>query len=123
MKFNLSPKPGASALPYDELISRLQTEFDTRFSVTDISETDVDAMVAEFIELNAPQQMIADAQTGVLLRISIYDFDFSDDSVVFDLTPATTSVVGHYPEGDTGTILDLLERCAKTLGYSLTIIA
>jgi len=121
MKFNLSPQPGAPALPCDELISRLQSEFDTRFSVTDISEPDVSGMVAELIELNAPRQMIADAQIGVILRIAIYDFDYSDDSVIFDLTPATTSVIGYYPDGDTGTILDLLERCAKSFGYSLTI--
>lgn len=90
-------------------------------SVTVISEPDVDGMVAELIELNAPQQMIDDARFGILLRISIHAFELSDDSVTFDITPATTSLIGHYPDGDTGTMLGLLERCSKAIGYSLTI--
>ena len=65
--------------------------------------------------------MIDDARSGIMLRIAIYDFDFSDDSVVFDITPATTSITGHYPDGDTGTILGILERCSEALGYALTI--
>ena len=89
-------------------------------SVNDVSEPDVDGMVAELIELDAPQEMIDDARTGVLLRISIFDFDFSDDGVTFDLTPSTISLVGHYPDRDTGNVLTLLERCARTLGYSLS---
>lgn len=123
MRFTLSPKAGEAAIPYTEVVSRLKSEFDTRMSVTDISEPDIDGMVAELIELNAPQQTVDDARSRILLRVAIYDFEFSDDSVVFDITPATTSVIGHYPDGDSGTILGLLERCSKVLGYSLKIDA
>ena len=90
-------------------------------SVSDISEPDVAGMVAELVELDAPQQMIDDARSGVILRVTIYDFDFSDDSVTFDITPATVSLIGHYPDGDAGTVLELLERCSKVLDYSLSI--
>ncbi|MCC9656723.1 hypothetical protein [Rhodopirellula halodulae] len=90
-------------------------------SVSDISEPDVEGMVAELIELDAPRQMIDDARSGVILRVSIYDFDFSDDYVTFDITPAMYSLIGHYPDGDTGTILGLLDRCSRVLDYSLAI--
>ena len=90
-------------------------------SVSDISESDVAGMVAELIELNAPQHMIDDARSGIILRVSICDFDFSDDSVTFDITAATISLIGHYPDGDTGTVLGLLERCSDVLDYSLAI--
>ncbi len=90
-------------------------------SVSDISEPDVAGMVAELIELNAPRQMIDDARSGIILRVSIYDFDYSDDSVTFDITPATSSLIGHYPDGDTGTVIGLLERCSRVLDYSVTI--
>ena len=54
MKFILSPKTAESAIPYTDLVSRLESEFDGRMSVTDISEPDVDGMVAELIELKCP---------------------------------------------------------------------
>lgn len=119
MKFCLSPRNDSTALSYSDIVSRLQSEFSDRMSVNDISEPDVDDMVAELIELDAPQEMIDDARTGVLLRVSIFDLEFSDDTVTFDLAPNTLSLVGYYP--DTGNVLALLERCANALGYSLTI--
>lgn len=121
MVFTLSPRRDSLPLPYSEVISRLQTEFAGRVIISDISEPDVEGMVAELIELDAPQSMIDNACTGILVRISLYDYEFSDDSVTFDLTPVTSSIRGHYPDGDTGSILSLLERTAGTLGYSLAI--
>ena len=121
MVFTLAPCGDMLPLPYTEVLSRLQSEFAGRVIVSDIGEPDVDGMVAELIELKAPQQMIDDARTGILLRVSLCDYEFSDDSIVFDLTPATSSIVGHYPDGDTGTILTMLERAAGVLDYSLAI--
>lgn len=121
MKFRLSPSGGSKALQYTDLIARLQNEFPDRVCISDISEPDVEGMVAELIELDSPQQMIDDARTGVRLRVSINDSDFSDDGVVFDITPATHSITGHYPTSDCGTVLQLLRRCSETLGYELEL--
>ena len=89
--------------------------------IDDQSEEDVAGMVAELIELDAPTQMIEEARTGVLLRVFIHDFEYSDDCVSFDLTPVTTIVSGHYPDNDTGSVLRTLQRCAHALYYNLVI--
>ena len=121
MDFTLAPRGNSPPHLYTEVVSRLNAAFPGRVIVSNISEPDVDGMVAELIELDAPQAMIEEARTGIILRVSLCDFDFSDDSIVFDLTPATQSIVGYYPDGDTGTILMMLERAAIALGYDLSI--
>ncbi len=115
----LHPGEGIAYLDPEEVVRRLQGEFDYVSVDREEGSEVVSGIIAKLVELNAPQEIIDTQLAGQsqALQIVIADDPTSDVHLKFTVKPNDGIFIGYFSWDHEQATRPLLERCARVLNY------
>jgi hypothetical protein len=115
----LNPREGSPYLDPEEIIRRLEDEFEVCNTDAEAGQEHAGDMLAKLIELKAPQDIIDEVVNGRdrAKMVLIADDPTTEDYLDFLVRPNAHIVIAHYSGQHEDATRPLLTRCARALGY------
>jgi len=119
MTAHLDPRPGCPHLDPDEIVRRLEDEFEVCDVDADAGQKFAADVLAKLIELRAPQNYVDELAKGRnrARMVLIADDPSSEDYLDFMICPNRGIVIAHYSGRHQNATRPLLKRCARALDY------
>jgi hypothetical protein len=117
----LAPLAGHPFLDPEEVVRRLEGEFEVCEVDEDAAQEAVGDMLAKLFELKAPQHLIDEVlrereRTKLVL---IADHPSTEDYLQFMVRPNDRLIIPHYSGQHEAATRPLLKRCARVLAYGI----
>ena len=124
MSHRLEPHDDTSYLTPDDIVSHLRDEFTHVDADRDEGDNIVGDTIAKLIELNAPQEIIAQqmAAQSNAIAVVIADDSTKDDYLQFTVKPNEGVLIGYFSAQHEAATRPMLERCARVLNYRIDLL-
>ncbi len=124
MAHRLSPKPGRRHLTPSEVIRRLREEFAIVEADRDAGADHVGDMIAQFLRMHAPQEIIEAHRKAQpeAIRVTVADEPEAEAFLSFVTMPEAGLFIDYHSSQHEQATEGLLRRCAEALGYEIELI-
>jgi hypothetical protein len=125
MAHRLDPPEADQALDPAEVVRRLRAEFSHVEADAPAGAEVVAAMIRQFERMNVPPPVVEEHHRLLpsAIRIVVADApDFEDAYLCFTALPGRGFLVGYHSARHERESGGLLERCARALGYEITLV-
>jgi hypothetical protein len=124
MAHRLSPKVGQPYLSPSEVVRRLRDEFDFVDADREAGADHVGDMIAQFLRMRAPQEIIEAHRKAQpeAIQISVADEPAGEAYLSFVAMPEEGLFIGYHSGGHERATEASLRRCAQALGYEIEVV-